>query len=56
VAELCKAILQLAVMGKLLPQDPKDKPTSELLKLIKVGKTTIDKNRNNQRVKTFASS
>ncbi|MDR2871095.1 MAG: restriction endonuclease subunit S [Xanthomonadaceae bacterium] len=34
VAELRKAILQLAVMGKLAPQNPTDRPASELLKEI----------------------
>lgn len=34
VAELRKAILQLAVMGRLVPQDTKDQPASELLKEI----------------------
>jgi len=32
VAELRKAILQLAVMGKLVPQNANDRPPSELLK------------------------
>jgi type I restriction enzyme, S subunit len=43
VAELRKAILQLAVMGKLVPQDPNDEPASELLKAIKVEKQRLVK-------------
>jgi len=43
VAELKKAILQLAVMGKLVPQDPKDQPASELLKEIEAAKKRLVK-------------
>jgi type I restriction enzyme S subunit len=43
VAELKKAILQLAVMGKLVPQDPKDQPARELLKEIEGEKKRLIK-------------
>lgn len=43
VAELRKAILQLAVMGRLVPQDPKDPPASELLKEIEAEKQRLVK-------------
>lgn len=43
VTELRKAILQLAVMGKLVPQDPKDPPASELLKQIETEKKRLVK-------------
>ncbi len=43
VAELRKAILQLAVMGRLVEQDPADPPASELLKEIEVEKERLVK-------------
>ena len=43
VAELRKAILQLAVMGRLVPQDPNDQPASELLKEIEAEKKRLTK-------------
>lgn len=41
VAELRKAILQLAVMGKLVPQNPDDQPASELLQEIEAEKQRL---------------
>lgn len=43
VTELRKAILQLAVMGKLIHQDPSDPPASELLMQIEVEKKRLVK-------------
>ena len=43
MTELRKAILQLAVMGKLVPQDPNDQPASELLKEIEAEKRRLVK-------------
>lgn len=43
VADLKKAILQLAVMGKLVPQDPSDQSASELLKQIEAEKKKLIK-------------
>lgn len=43
VTELRKAILQLAVMGKLVPQNPNDSPASELLKQIEAEKKRLVK-------------
>lgn len=43
VTELRKAILQLAVIGELVPQDPNDPPASELLKEIDTEKKRLVK-------------
>jgi type I restriction enzyme S subunit len=43
VAELKKAILTLAMQGKLVEQDPKDQPASELLKEIQAEKERLIK-------------
>ena len=43
VAELRKTILSLAVMGRLVPQDPNDPPASELLKEIEAEKQRMVK-------------
>lgn len=43
VAELRKAILQLAVMGRLVPQNPNDPSASELLKEIEAEKQRLVK-------------
>lgn len=43
IEQLKQSILQLAVMGKLVPQDPIDEPASELLKKIAAEKTQLIK-------------
>jgi len=54
VTELKKVILQLAVMGKLVPQDPKDQPASELLKEIEVEKKSLIKEGNIKKQDPYA--
>lgn len=43
IDQLKQTILQLAVMGKLVPQDPNDEPASELLKKIAADKAKLVK-------------
>ncbi len=43
IAQLKQTLLQLAVMGKLVPQDPNDEPASELLKKIAAEKAKLVK-------------
>jgi len=43
IAQLKQTILQLAVMGKLVPQDPNDEPASELIKKIAAEKAKLVK-------------
>ena len=43
ITQLKQTILQLAVMGKLVPQDPNDEPASELLKKIAAEKAKLVK-------------
>lgn len=45
IEQLKQTILQLAVMGKLVPQDPNDEPASELLKRIAAEKEQLVKDK-----------
>ena len=51
VEELKQAILQLAVMGKLVPQDPNDEPASLLLEKIAAAKEQLIKDKKINRQK-----
>ena len=50
IPRLRRFVLDLAVRGKLVPQDPSDEPASELLKRIAVEKGTAGKSRGDQKV------
>lgn len=39
--DLKRSILQLAIQGKLVPQNPSDEPASELLKKLKLKKQSL---------------
>lgn len=52
IDQLKQTILQLAVMGKLVPQDPNDEPAGELLKKIAAEKAKLLKNGRVRRVQT----
>jgi type I restriction enzyme S subunit len=53
VTKLRQAILQLAVRGKLVPQDPKDEPASVLLEKIKAEKERLIKEGKIKKPKLF---
>jgi type I restriction enzyme, S subunit len=53
VVELRKTILQLAVMGKLVRQDPNDEPASELLRSIELEKQRLVKEGKIKKSKPF---
>ena len=49
-------ILDLAVRGKLVPQDPNDEPASELLKRIAVERARLVKAKKIRKPRSFPSS
>lgn len=51
VQKLRELILQLAVQGKLVPQDPNDEPASVVLKKIKAEKERLIKEKKIRRAK-----
>lgn len=54
VDKLRQAILQLAVLGKLVPQDPKDEPASVLLEKIKAEKERLLKEKKIKKTKPLS--
>ena len=55
VDHLKQTILQLAVMGKLVPQDPNDEPASQLLKKIEAEKAQLIKDKKIKKQKPLPS-
>lgn len=53
IDQLKQTILQLAVMGKLVPQDPSDEPAAELLKRIAEEKAQLVKEKKIKKEKTL---
>lgn len=53
IKKLRELILELAVRGKLVPQDPNDEPASELLKRIEVEKEALLKSGKQKKQKSF---
>lgn len=54
-AQLRKSILQHAIEGKLVPQDPNDEPASELLKRISVEKSRLVKEKKIKKEATYGA-
>ena len=54
--KLRQKILDLAIRGKLVPQDPNDEPASVLLERIKAEKERLIKEGNNKRSKKSAKT
>jgi type I restriction enzyme, S subunit len=55
IDQLKQTILQLAVMGKLVPQDPEDEPAADLLKRISVEREKLIKTKKLKRPKAISA-